>query len=182
LGLDRAMALLPSIKMPKHAAQLTAQAGPFRGFLSRRLSRQVKEANSCNYLCLKHLGTKKRPGSLPGAFTKWSGRRDSNSRRPPWQGGGLPTELLPRERGGVFDSGFARQPDYLLHAFGRARCISSFSPAGCTAHVSPSHDRPCHAFHPRPARFHEPKLGGAAFVRLQRLPSARARARLPAPP
>ena len=30
---------------------------------------------------------------------KWSGRRDSNSRRPPWQGGALPTELRPRERG-----------------------------------------------------------------------------------
>ena len=27
--------------------------------------------------------------------TKWSGRRDSNSRPPPWQGGALPTELLP---------------------------------------------------------------------------------------
>ncbi|MEY4941587.1 MAG: hypothetical protein RIQ93_3322 [Verrucomicrobiota bacterium] len=29
---------------------------------------------------------------------KWSGRRDSNSRRPPWQGGALPTELRPRNR------------------------------------------------------------------------------------
>ena len=27
---------------------------------------------------------------------KWSGRRDSNSRRPPWQGGALPTELHPQ--------------------------------------------------------------------------------------
>ena len=26
---------------------------------------------------------------------KWSGRRDSDSRPPPWQGGALPTELLP---------------------------------------------------------------------------------------
>ena len=29
---------------------------------------------------------------------KWSGRRDSNSRRPPWQGGALPTELRPQIR------------------------------------------------------------------------------------
>jgi hypothetical protein len=31
----------------------------------------------------------------------WSGRRDSNSRRPPWQGGALPTELRPQCRGKV---------------------------------------------------------------------------------
>ena len=28
---------------------------------------------------------------------KWSGRRDSDPRHPPWQGGTLPTELLPRK-------------------------------------------------------------------------------------
>ena len=28
--------------------------------------------------------------------TSWSGRRDSNPRHPPWQGGALPAELLPR--------------------------------------------------------------------------------------
>ena len=28
---------------------------------------------------------------------KWSGRRDSDSRPPPWQGGALPTELLPHK-------------------------------------------------------------------------------------
>ena len=27
----------------------------------------------------------------------WSGRRDSDPRHPPWQGGTLPTELLPRK-------------------------------------------------------------------------------------
>ena len=27
----------------------------------------------------------------------WSGRRGSNSRHPPWQGGTLPTELLPQQ-------------------------------------------------------------------------------------
>ena len=32
------------------------------------------------------------------AWVKWSGRRDSNSRRPPWQGGALPTELRPQCR------------------------------------------------------------------------------------
>ena len=30
-----------------------------------------------------------------GEFDKWSGKRDSNSRLPPWQGGALPTELFP---------------------------------------------------------------------------------------
>ena len=30
---------------------------------------------------------------------KWSGRRDSDSRPPPWQGGALPTELLPQNDG-----------------------------------------------------------------------------------
>ena len=29
-------------------------------------------------------------------FTSWSGRRGSNSLPPPWQGGALPDELLPR--------------------------------------------------------------------------------------
>ena len=28
----------------------------------------------------------------------WSGKRDSNSRLPPWQGGALPTELFPLRR------------------------------------------------------------------------------------
>ena len=27
----------------------------------------------------------------------WSGRRDSNPRHPPWQGGALPTELRPQQ-------------------------------------------------------------------------------------
>ena len=33
-----------------------------------------------------------------GAGKKWSGRRGSDSRPPPWQGGALPTELLPHKR------------------------------------------------------------------------------------
>ena len=32
-----------------------------------------------------------------GTLKKWSGRRDSDSRPPPWQGGALPTELLPQK-------------------------------------------------------------------------------------
>ena len=31
-------------------------------------------------------------------FKKWSGRRDSNSRHPPWKGGALPTELRPQNK------------------------------------------------------------------------------------
>ena len=30
-----------------------------------------------------------------GTMYKWSGRRGSDPRPPPWQGGALPTELLP---------------------------------------------------------------------------------------
>ena len=32
-----------------------------------------------------------------GTVKKWSGRRDSDPRHPPWQGGTLPTELLPHK-------------------------------------------------------------------------------------
>ena len=37
------------------------------------------------------------PYHLAMAPNKWSGRRDSDSRPPPWQGGALPTELLPHK-------------------------------------------------------------------------------------
>ncbi len=51
---------------------------------------------------------KKRPAVKPDALLKWSGRRDSNSRRPPWQGGALPTELRPQNR--VLGLGSAPHP------------------------------------------------------------------------
>ena len=36
--------------------------------------------------------------ALPlGYAALWSGRRDSNPRHPPWQGGTLPAELLPHK-------------------------------------------------------------------------------------
>src|SRR3954464_14206438 len=70
-------------------------------------------------LRLRRSWEKKKPPDESGGFTKWSGRRDSNSRRPPWQGGALPTELLPRGRGGVFGSGIVRQPDIFGTAFSR---------------------------------------------------------------
>ncbi len=54
-----------------------------------RLSRSASPANS---------GTKKPLEVNPAAFLKWSGRRDSNSRRLPWQGSALPTELRPQNR------------------------------------------------------------------------------------
>ena len=34
-------------------------------------------------------------------LSKWSGRRGSNPRPPPWQGGALPVELLPRKQDAV---------------------------------------------------------------------------------
>ncbi len=49
-------------------------------------------------LRLSRLGMKKRLWFPRGAIQSWSGRRDSNSRRPPWQGGALPTELHPQSR------------------------------------------------------------------------------------
>src|SRR5256886_15260349 len=67
----------------------------------------------------------KRPGA-PGR--SWSGRRDSNPRPPPWQGGALPTEPRPRVRP-EFTSGPGRSeppgaplgPGQLLGPLGRER-------------------------------------------------------------
>src|SRR6202012_3566054 len=58
-----------------------------------------------NSLHPARLITKKPLVLFPAAFRKWSGRRDSNSRRPPWQGGALPTELRPRTRGSADNTG-----------------------------------------------------------------------------
>ena len=33
--------------------------------------------------------------TIQSSIKKWSGRRDSDPRPPPWQGDALPTELLP---------------------------------------------------------------------------------------
>jgi hypothetical protein len=42
-----------------------------------------------------YIYNKKRSSHCTRALPFWSGRRDSNSRHPPWQGGTLPAELLP---------------------------------------------------------------------------------------
>src|SRR3954469_20206980 len=60
------------------------------------LSRGVVQTHPRNPLKLSRLDMKKPLESPPAVLTKWSGRRDSNSRRPPWQGGALPTELRPQ--------------------------------------------------------------------------------------
>jgi hypothetical protein len=61
--------------------------------------------SSILFYCKKRGGTRIRTGD--GGFAdlclsllamppkKWSGKRDLNPRRPPWQGGALPTELFP---------------------------------------------------------------------------------------
>lgn len=54
---------------------------------------------------------------LPEGFLKWSGRRDSNSRRPPWQGGALPTELRPQNR--VQGVGWGWRPSTAIFHSGR---------------------------------------------------------------
>ena len=43
--------------------------------------------------------TKKQDTQLWVSFVKWSGQRGSNSLPPPWQGGALPDELCPRNKG-----------------------------------------------------------------------------------
>ena len=57
---------------------------------------EMKRINGClidhNAIGLKNLFFLNKP-SCGGE--KWSGKRDSNSRLPPWQGGALPTELFP---------------------------------------------------------------------------------------
>ena len=82
----------------------------------------------------------------PEKRRKWSGRRDSNPRHPPWKGGALPTELLPlgsRARPTSMgpepvavrtddialgylgqDTGVARTPDHASHADGLRRRVT----------------------------------------------------------
>jgi hypothetical protein len=86
----------PSI--PKHDAPPDAPAWVF---LSLSKSQRVTDSHSAQTSGVGTLGIhmKKRPVSPLGAHPKWSGRRDSNSRRPPWQGGALPTELRPQTSG-----------------------------------------------------------------------------------
>lgn len=61
----------------------------------------------------------------------WSGKRDSNSRLPPWQGGALPTELFPLCRRVI-----KRSSDEAEHSSSRRRCVNYLSlvlthPAPC---------------------------------------------------
>ena len=43
--------------------------------------------------------TKKPPQAICSLRRRWSGQRGSNSLPPPWQGGALPDELCPRNKG-----------------------------------------------------------------------------------
>lgn len=61
-------------------------------------AKETAHTNSRKVVHLPHLVAKKPLEAFPAVFRKWSGRRDSNSRRPPWQGGALPTELRPQNR------------------------------------------------------------------------------------
>jgi integrase len=68
LGLDRAMALLPSIKMPKHAAQLTAQAGAVSG-LSESPSVASSQAGQLLQFAVPDASRhEKAPGVITGRF------------------------------------------------------------------------------------------------------------------
>src|SRR5256885_538833 len=74
--------------------------------------------------------------TFPAVLTKWSGRRDSNSRRPPWQGGALPTELRPQIR--VQGVGSAPRPSTAIFAGVRARVPEEF-PGGKSLEIDPAH-------------------------------------------
>src|SRR6185312_13423351 len=105
---------------------------------------------------------------------KWSGRRDSNSRRPPWQGGALPTELLPRERRSI------RLPFLSSTRLFIWRVISKIdhfqlSPSKLRCSCKVSHDRALVASCCSHARFPSREHGCAAFGRLQRISHSRKR-------
>jgi hypothetical protein len=54
------------------------------------LPRKYSTAEPCELIAMVVIGNQ-------GPILKWSGRRDSNSRHPPWKGGALPTELRPQK-------------------------------------------------------------------------------------
>ncbi len=62
--------------------------------------RWVRDLNPCTRICSPLPRLSANPPGEPFQGRTWwkgfpSGRRDSNSRHPPWQGGALPTELRP---------------------------------------------------------------------------------------
>jgi hypothetical protein len=80
------------------AASQTFLNGPFCDALRRQIAETVKAAGiPAGRFRLEPDSDD--PDQQTFLLWKWSGRRDSNSRRPPWQGGALPTELRPRIRG-----------------------------------------------------------------------------------
>ena len=51
---------------------------------------------------------------MEGLIKKWSERRDSNPRQPPWQGGALPTELLSHRLMKLKDTIFAKHSQQIF--------------------------------------------------------------------
>jgi hypothetical protein len=84
----------------------------------------------------------------PRQFLVWSGRRDSNPRRPAWKAGTLPTELLPRV------AAVERRPPHTWHcSIAPPRCqfrraLASLRPVGNSAHRCPL--AAAHSAHRRP--------------------------------
>jgi hypothetical protein len=68
-------------------------------FISKRNMKKLRfrtQAQNFQNRTLKLIQQKLLESLYSSSSLFWSGRRDSNSRHPPWQGGTLPAELLPQ--------------------------------------------------------------------------------------
>ncbi len=83
---------------PQGTSPVTLAPGRFAGSGDGSGRERASDRTLAEPSCCRHADAKKPLESPPAVLQKWSGRRDSNSRRPPWQGGALPTELRPRNR------------------------------------------------------------------------------------
>ena len=102
IGCDRGAGIRGAVRdAPRRRVWWTRRRPPAaRGVAGPRLGRSCRmEAEPRFELgirfanrCLSHLAM---PPKRRGRGGRWSGKRDSNPRRPPWQGGALPTELFP---------------------------------------------------------------------------------------
>ena len=89
--LERATRLELASRHPTNGLRPFAGALPHLGF-DCALRARVEAASSPS-------NEKKQDAQLWVSCFKWSGQRGSNSLPPPWQGGALPDELCPRNKG-----------------------------------------------------------------------------------
>ena len=82
---------------------------------------QEQQRQSRFRLCTRHTVSTQQAEFERGG--NWSGKRDSNSRLPPWQGGALPTELFP-----LRDSEHQLWDAEFYRSVGRCQTLSYFLP------------------------------------------------------